>query len=150
MKIFLWYLEQQCSTPDQKRGICIDLRRCTSLFNLIRKPNLSIAERNFLRDSQCAYVNYPWVMNDFSHRIERFVNFSHRIKRFVKINEKLTKHFFFLSLGLLSNWNSNTNTSTNTIFASTWWWFANKWLANAWNMWKSCGRSNCGRWRNEN
>lgn len=51
----------QCSTPDRRRGNCIDLRQCATLYNLIRKPNLSILERNYLRESQCAYYGYPWV-----------------------------------------------------------------------------------------
>lgn len=53
---------QQCVTPDRKRGGCIDLRQCAVLFNLIQKPGISYEDRNFLRQSQCAYINnYPWV-----------------------------------------------------------------------------------------
>lgn len=56
--------QQQCSTPDRRRGSCVDLRQCPALYNLIRKPNISFDERNFLRQSQCAYLNnYPWVIN---------------------------------------------------------------------------------------
>lgn len=58
---FLFCLEQLCATPDQRQGQCVDLRRCASLLKLIKNPNLSIADRNFLRNSQCAYNGYPWV-----------------------------------------------------------------------------------------
>lgn len=53
---------QQCVTPDRKRGGCVDLRQCAALFSLIQKPGISYEDRNFLRQSQCAYINnYPWV-----------------------------------------------------------------------------------------
>lgn len=53
--------QQICATPDQRQGHCVDLRRCASLLKLIKKPNLSIDDRNYLRNSQCAYNGYPWV-----------------------------------------------------------------------------------------
>lgn len=45
-----------------RRGGCVDLRQCGYLYNLLQKPGISYEERNFLRQSQCAYFNnYPWV-----------------------------------------------------------------------------------------
>lgn len=75
MRCFVIFLEQQCSTPDRTRGTCIDLRQCSSLFALIKKPNLTAAERNFLRESQCGYNNrYPWVSNSFQQFNEMLFN----------------------------------------------------------------------------
>ncbi|XP_055301168.1 serine protease easter-like [Sitodiplosis mosellana] len=55
--------QSQCLTPDQRQGSCIELRQCTRLLNLIRDPNLSITDQNYLRNSECARTNnhQRWV-----------------------------------------------------------------------------------------
>lgn len=51
----------ECTTPNEQLGHCIDLRQCNVLYDLIRKPNISLDEKNFLRRSQCAFHDIPWV-----------------------------------------------------------------------------------------
>lgn len=89
--------QQQCTTPDRKRGACIDLRECPSLFNLIRKPNLSIAERNHLRNSQCAYYSYPWVK--FIHSFILSFLF---LSLFANLRNLTNLCFFFLLSNILA------------------------------------------------
>ncbi|XP_031616415.1 serine protease easter-like [Contarinia nasturtii] len=51
--------QNQCATPGEK---CVDIRQCSVLDNLIKKPNLSDAEIKLITDSQCGHIfGYPWV-----------------------------------------------------------------------------------------
>lgn len=62
MSLFFFCTESQCITQDQLKGSCINLKECPSLFNLLKKPNLTSDDRNYLRQSQCAYIGgSPWV-----------------------------------------------------------------------------------------
>lgn len=98
---------QQCLTPDRRRGGCVDLRQCAILYQLIQKPGISPEERNFLRQSQCAYFdNYPWVSQlnrtvslkfpliKFHRYMFRFVvHINHRIHNLKQIHhQQITIH----------------------------------------------------------
>lgn len=67
MLIYLFIFKENspnlnCSTPNGQNGVCIGLRQCDSLFNLLQKTPLTDADRNFLRMSQCGRVdNMPKV-----------------------------------------------------------------------------------------
>lgn len=50
----LLFVDKKCETPNNISGICIPLRDCDPLFQmLLKKTNLTLSERNFLRQSQC-------------------------------------------------------------------------------------------------
>lgn len=137
---------QQCVTPDRRQGGCVDLRQCAVLFNLIQKPGISYEERNFLRQSQCAYYNnYPWV------------NFTHFLLYACVLNCKfitIDQLFFFFCCnyccyctGLLSEWCSASGDAateyTITKYSQRWrsrCSFTCKWFTTAWPM------RNCHRW----
>lgn len=46
-----------CVTPNQQQGLCQYLRECNSLFNIIKKIQITNEERTFLGRSQCGYTN---------------------------------------------------------------------------------------------
>ncbi|XP_055850336.1 uncharacterized protein LOC129914911 [Episyrphus balteatus] len=47
----------RCITPNWERGLCINLEKCTYLYNLLVKKPLPDADKIFLRGSQCGYAN---------------------------------------------------------------------------------------------
>lgn len=42
-----------CTTPDDHDGNCISLRQCKSLWSLLNKEQLTVADRKFLKSSHC-------------------------------------------------------------------------------------------------
>lgn len=56
-----------CTTPDGRAGSCIDLRQCTSLYNIVAfKRPLTNEDRTYLSRSQCGYYqNSPLVKVNF-------------------------------------------------------------------------------------
>ncbi|XP_031616424.1 serine protease easter-like [Contarinia nasturtii] len=51
--------QNQCPTPGEE---CKDIRQCSILNNLIRKPNLSSAERKLISDRLCGYLfGHQWI-----------------------------------------------------------------------------------------
>lgn len=51
-----------CYTPNNQNGLCIPLASCDSLYRLIQKNPLYPEDRNYLRASQCDYVQQPYVV----------------------------------------------------------------------------------------
>lgn len=51
------FLSAGCMTPDNKNGICIKIKSCNPLLNLLQKekPRPSQATINFLRKSHCGF-----------------------------------------------------------------------------------------------
>lgn len=54
--------ERACRTPNNENGLCIPLRDCESLYEIILNiRRSSIAQQDYLRRSQCDQNNGPWV-----------------------------------------------------------------------------------------
>lgn len=51
-KIFMYFTEKDCETPNGKKGRCTFVLECGSLLPLV-KDDLSASERNFLTKSVC-------------------------------------------------------------------------------------------------
>ncbi|XP_055851212.1 serine protease easter-like [Episyrphus balteatus] len=46
-----------CTTPDMEKGICIHLDQCIYLLNMMMQKPLPVADRDFLKNSQCSFTN---------------------------------------------------------------------------------------------
>lgn len=60
--VFFFVAEESCSTPDGQPGLCIPVRSCDPLLELLVSKPLSAQNRTLLARSQCAYRNEtPYV-----------------------------------------------------------------------------------------
>jgi hypothetical protein len=60
--IFLSPAGQSCTSPENKEGTCIKFKDCPKLFKLGTTKPISPKNREFLRKSQCAFMNrIPYV-----------------------------------------------------------------------------------------
>lgn len=48
-------ISDQCITPNQEAGVCINIRSCQFLMTLLEKEGLKV--RNYLKQSLCRYEN---------------------------------------------------------------------------------------------
>lgn len=44
-----------CITPNSERGTCINLKECTTLYNLLQRTPLYDEDKTFLQRSQCGW-----------------------------------------------------------------------------------------------
>ena len=52
-----------CFTPNGEKGLCINLKQCNELYNLLQKTPLFEDEKLFLRKSQCGWNNGDVLVN---------------------------------------------------------------------------------------
>lgn len=48
-------ISDQCTTPNQEAGVCINIRNCQFLITLLEKEGLKV--KNYLKQSLCRYEN---------------------------------------------------------------------------------------------
>lgn len=46
----------RCETPDQLRGVCVNIKQCDALLNLLKTRSTVPIVRQFLRSSTCGYI----------------------------------------------------------------------------------------------
>lgn len=62
------FTENSCRTPNRLNGNCISLRQCQPLYNLIaNSQEVSDADREFLRQSQCGYEGRNPLVRHFQN-----------------------------------------------------------------------------------
>lgn len=55
--VFLEYGESdvRCKTPRSETGLCVVIKQCEPLFNLLKKRPIADSTRDYLRQSQCGF-----------------------------------------------------------------------------------------------
>uniref|UniRef100_A0A1L8DQA5 CLIP domain-containing serine protease n=1 Tax=Nyssomyia neivai TaxID=330878 RepID=A0A1L8DQA5_9DIPT len=46
-----------CITPDGQAGVCVDIKECKSLYAILTNQDITDADKTFLRDRHCGFVN---------------------------------------------------------------------------------------------
>uniref|UniRef100_A0A7G3AZ26 Putative regulatory clip domain of proteinases n=1 Tax=Lutzomyia longipalpis TaxID=7200 RepID=A0A7G3AZ26_LUTLO len=46
-----------CITPEGQAGVCVDIKECAHLLNILTKTPLSDEDTKYLQERQCGFVN---------------------------------------------------------------------------------------------
>lgn len=80
----IWFLSTDCTTPDSKEGVCVDIYECEMLLSLVNKVDKNVTDTTYIQKSFCGF--------DGNKKPQVCCSLDHKIPMSIRSNEPIGKN----------------------------------------------------------